>query len=166
MKPTISLLIVLGTIFLSACQADKKPTNNQLPAPSPVQPLNAPVATAGVQHYICPNNCAGSGGAAAGTCPTCGTQYVHNAAFHNQPGSSANSQQLPPAPILTNPQQTTPQQTTVPVPQNQSVAEEPAQNAAGVWHYVCSKNCGGTGGKRGYCPKCGAGLDHNDAYHQ
>ena len=38
----------------------------------------------GVQHYICPNNCAGSGGATEGTCPTCGSAYTHNQAFHNQ----------------------------------------------------------------------------------
>lgn len=172
MKPTFSLLIALVVMLLVACQSDKKPAATQLPTPAPVQPqsqpLNAPVATAGVQHYICPNNCSGSGGAAAGTCPVCGTQYTHNAAFHNQTGADANNQQLAPSPILTNPQQTTtPQQTTVPNPQTQpQPAAEPAQNTAGVWHYICSKGCTGGSGTRGLCAKCGAGMDHNQAYHQ
>ncbi len=161
MKPTISLLMVLLVLGMMACQSDKAPANNVAQSPN----MATPATTAVVQHYICPNNCAGSGSAQAGTCPVCGTQYMHNAAFHNQPGA-ANNTQLPPSPVMTNPQPVTSQQ----VPQNQQVqtpiTEEPAQNAAGVWHYVCSKGCEGGSGKRGFCAKCGAGLDHNPKYHQ
>lgn len=99
MKPTISLFLFFLAIVIMACQSDKTPTNNAAPLPN----ANAPVATAAVQHYICPNNCAGSGGAQAGTCPVCGAEYMHNAAFHNQPGA-ANNTQVAPSPVLTNPQ--------------------------------------------------------------
>ncbi|MEL6988061.1 MAG: hypothetical protein AAGK97_09530 [Bacteroidota bacterium] len=42
---------------------------------------------------------------------------------------------------------------------------EPAQNADGVWHFACSKNCGGGAGAAGSCPNCGSPLEHNSAYH-
>jgi len=44
-------------------------------------------------------------------------------------------------------------------------AAEPAQNAAGVWHYTCSKGCPGGAGKAGPCATCGGTLAHNSAYH-
>ncbi|MFN7116279.1 MAG: hypothetical protein ACK4TA_05730 [Saprospiraceae bacterium] len=159
MNPNITLLICVVALLFVACQSDKKPDQTQQPnTPMPVQ-------TAAVQHFVCPNNCPGSGGPESGTCPSCGMQYRHNEAFHNQPGAATSNTQLAPSPILTNPQQVTPQQTpqvqTVQTPQTQ----EPAQNAAGVWHYICSKGCEGGSGTRGMCAKCGAGLDHNQAYH-
>ena len=40
---------------------------------TPATATPTPVATAGVKHYTCPKNCAGSGGDAAGTCPVCGS---------------------------------------------------------------------------------------------
>lgn len=164
MNPKNSLLIALAIMAFVACQRDKQPAANQTQAPleMPAPNTSAPATTALVQHFTCPNNCANSGGMQAGTCPSCGAQYVHNAAFHDQPGNSnAGNQQLPPAPILTNPQPTMqPPQTPLPTPQG-----EPDQNAAGAWHYICSAGCAGGSGKRGYCSKCGAGLNHNDAYH-
>jgi hypothetical protein len=42
---------------------------------------------------------------------------------------------------------------------------EPAQNAAGVWHYTCSKGCAGGAGAKGNCATCGGPLAHNPAYH-
>lgn len=42
---------------------------------------------------------------------------------------------------------------------------EPAQNAAGVWHFTCSKGCPGGAGTQGNCAKCGNPLTHNAAYH-
>lgn len=42
---------------------------------------------------------------------------------------------------------------------------EPAQNAAGVWHYTCPKGCAGGAGSAVACPKCGSTLAHNAAYH-
>ncbi len=43
---------------------------------------------------------------------------------------------------------------------------EPAQNAKGVWHYICAKGCEGGAGAQGTCAKCGGPLQHNAAYHQ
>lgn len=42
---------------------------------------------------------------------------------------------------------------------------EPAQNAAGVWHFTCAKGCEGGAGSAVACEKCGATLVHNAAYH-
>ncbi|RMF20799.1 MAG: hypothetical protein D6765_16450 [Bacteroidetes bacterium] len=117
------------------------PANN--PAATPATPA-APAASATgvVHHYICPNNCEGSGGDSQGVCPVCGTAYVHNQAFHNQqqPATQINPTQTPPTPSA-------------------------EKNAAGEWHYVCSANCGGGAGAQGSCPLCGAPLTHNAAYH-
>lgn len=105
----------------------------------------APAAASNVPHYICPNNCAGSGGSDQAKCPVCGTDYVHNQAYHAQQPQSA------PTPTPT---------TTLPQP-----APEPAQNAAGVWHYTCAKGCAGGSGTAGTCASCGGALAHNSAYH-
>ena len=43
---------------------------------------------------------------------------------------------------------------------------EPAQNAAGVWHYTCSAGCAGGAGSAIACAKCGKTLAHNPAYHK
>ncbi len=98
-----------------------------------------------VHHYICPNNCEGSGGASAGACPVCGTAYVHNQDFHNQ--------------VNTN--------TVTPV-DNPTIATPPtnaAQNASGVWHYTCPSGCAGGAGSATACASCGTTLVHNADYH-
>ena len=104
-------------------------------------PVGGPVASS-VQHYYCPNSCEGSGGDNAGTCPVCGTAYVHNQAWHNTPAASNNAIN----------------QVTSPVP-------EPAQNANGVWHYTCTNGCSGGAGSAVPCSQCGSTLVHNSAYH-
>jgi hypothetical protein len=42
---------------------------------------------------------------------------------------------------------------------------EPAQNAAGVWHYTCTNGCEGGAGTAIACAKCGTLLVHNSRYH-
>lgn len=110
-------------------------------------------ATGGVQHYYCANNCAGSGGDAAGTCPTCGTEYTHNQAWHNQnavsTSTTSNIQDV--STNITPPGQATP---------------EPPQNAAGVWHYTCPNGHSGGAGAATPCSECGTTLVHNTLYHQ
>lgn len=55
--------------------------------------------------------------------------------------------------------------TTTPTPPDAPTAE-PAQNAAGIWHYTCGKGCAGGGGSAGTnCATCGGPLAHNQAYH-
>ncbi len=157
MRIAITLTFALAAILFSAsCKRDAKTgtTTDSQTTTAPAQ--GAAVATA-VKHYICPNNCAGSGGDAAGTCPVCGSEYLHNDAFHNQPGQ----------------QPATPQQPTVTAPQSgqspviqMPPSNDPPQNAKGVWHYICSNGCAGGSGTAGTCPKCGGTLAHNDAYHQ
>lgn len=124
-----------------------EPNGALTPAPAAAAPAGT------VMHYICPKGCAGSGGPGAGTCPTCGSEYVHNDAYHqNQP-----QQTTPPA---GGNEQLNLQ--TVPPPTSQ----EPPQNAKGVWHYTCPKGCAGGAGAAGPCPKCGTALAHNPVYHQ
>jgi hypothetical protein len=108
-----------------------------------------------VPHYICANNCVGSGGASAGNCPVCGDPYTHNQAYHNQTTTTTPST----SPITTTPITTTPQTTTPPTP-------PAATNAAGVYHYTCSNGCAGGSGSQGVCATCGNPLAHNTAYHQ
>lgn len=111
-----------------------------------------PVATGSVHHYICPNNCEGSGGATQVNCPVCGTQYVHNQAYHTQAPSQGTTD--PGATTVTPGATTTPSN------------PPPAQNAAGVYHYTCPNGCEGGAATAGTCASCGAALAHNSAYHQ
>lgn len=111
-------------------------------------PTTSSLGTGGVQHYICANNCEGSGGAAAGSCPVCSNPYTHNQAWHSQ----ASNQTSTPTPGTT---------ITPPAPRT----PEPAQNAAGVWHYTCAAGCAGGAGSATACSGCGATLAHNTAYH-
>ncbi len=112
--------------------------------------------TGGAKHYTCPKNCKGSGGDAAGTCPVCGSAYVHNQAFHAAGANNAP----PPSPAGTaTPTTAAPTTATPPAP-------SPAQNAAGVFHYTCAKGCAGGAAAAGKCAKCGGDLAHNAAYHQ
>lgn len=120
-----------------------------------------------VHHYICPNNCEGSGGGAPGNCPVCGTEYAHNQAWHNQAQNSAPAEMPATTPdgreiqTMTFPGSSN----AAPIPTPTSTPE-PAQNAAGVWHYICEKGCAGGAGAAGSCAKCGGALTHNAAYHQ
>jgi len=148
---SISFILLLSITFYS-CDNDRairEKAAQTLPQPSPQMNTNQmPVsgAMAGVQHYICPNNCEKSGGPAQGNCPVCGTAYLHNQAFHANDAQN----QAPP----------TPNPATTPTP-----TAEPAQNAVGVWHYTCAKGCAGGAGTATACSKCGGTLVHNAAYH-
>lgn len=138
-------IIILALLTFCCCDS-KVDRPEPVLTPQQVQQQNQaqaiqtiPSGAANVQHYYCANNCAGSGGDSAGTCPVCGSEYVHNQAWHNQ-GQNAISTQSTPAP-------------------------EPAQNAAGVWHYTCSSGCSGGAGSAVACSQCGSTLVHNTAYH-
>lgn len=86
---------------------------------------------------------------------------VHNQEWHNQP---QNQNPTPP----TSPLTTTTGTTTAGTPPITATPNtpEPAQNAAGVWHYTCSNGCAGGGGSAIACATCGQTLVHNAAYHQ
>lgn len=122
-------------------QTQTQPIN---PSQNQSAPLEVSTNGSAVKHYICPNNCAGSGGDQQVNCPVCNTQYVHNDKFHQQPGQQ-NVQTQP---------TTTAQQ-----------AVAPATNTKGVYHYICDKGCPGGSGIRENCAKCGTLLSHNQSYH-
>jgi len=164
------IILLLGSVIsLCACN-DKSDARKQKARESlgvsetatqpnvvtPPPPTTEPAQNAeGVWHYTCAKGCAGGAGA-AGTCATCGGQLAHNSAYHSTTNSTATATN----PITTNPI-TSP--TTPPIP---PPTTEPAQNAAGVWHYTCSKGCAGGAGAVGPCGTCGGTLAHNAAYHQ
>lgn len=157
MKRISTILIATLLFFVMACSNDKAPSNpgpQQVipPTNQPAPPINtntidnsaasnAPNA-AGQFHYVCPNG-DGGGAGAAGACPNCGAQLVHNQAFHDNPAQNT--------PQINNP--ITPQTPT-----------NTAQNAAGEWHYACPNGHPGSG-TAGSCATCGAQLAHNQAYH-
>jgi hypothetical protein len=157
MRQLALYLLLLSTVLLmTQCGNESSaPTSAAEMAPEPGIQINpvevAPPGT--VFHYICPNNCDGGGGPGQGACPVCGTELVHNDAFHNQPGAPPDDVQM----LNTPPAGLTP-----PTP----AVAEPAQNAKGVWHYICSNGCPGGAGSATACAGCGNMLMHNSAYHQ
>ena len=129
-------------------------TNNSTPAAT-----NQNTGTAGAEyHYICANNCEGSGANAAGSCPVCGEELVHNTAFHSgdQGASSSNPQ------IIESSDDFTSKITPLGDPGNNAPA---AASGGSGFHYTCSAGCGGGGNAQGACPSCGAELVHNAAFH-
>lgn len=181
-------LVCSSCLIMVACQdGNKSTTKDNQPISAPLAPSNQPTVVnppgdgstapaasnqqgqSGITHYICVNNCVGSGSSGAGTCPVCGTAYVHNDAYHTVDQDIQNMQQgqaqpstpgnLPPS-VFNTPQN----QTTI---RNQpSTPPAPAQNAAGVYHYTCANGCAGGAGSASPCPTCGNALVHNQAYHQ
>ncbi len=114
-----------------------------------INPTDAAATSAGgVQHYICPNG-HDHGAPGMGTCPECGAEFIHNQAYHNNQTTATPS---------TSPG------TSVTVPPATS-STEPAQNASGVWHYICPNGHAGGAGSATACGECGTTLVHNSAYH-
>lgn len=114
------------------------------PNPASAKPVTAEPAqnAEGVWHYTCKIGCPGGAGSAT-NCSNCKNRLVHNTAYHSSPSSVADS-----APFA-----------------NQPTTPEPAQNAAGVWHYTCAKGCAGGAGAVTTCKTCGGTLAHNQGYH-
>lgn len=115
--------------------------NNIMAGTSNAAGSSASSNASGQYHYICANNCEGSGSDSSGTCPVCGETLLHNDAYHSS--ASAESITLPDA--------------------GTSFNVQPA--GGGQHHFVCSAGCGDGGTSQGNCPSCGAALVHNDAYH-
>ncbi len=165
---TICLLCTVVTIFSCGSEdpvRQQARENLVVPETPSLPPGTTPAATppaepaqnaAGVWHYTCSNGCAGGGGA-AGPCGVCGNQLAHNQGYHANNNTPAAT--TPGMPAVT----ATPSNT--PTPPVLPKAAEPAQNAAGVWHYTCTNGCAGGGGSAGTCGSCGGTLAHNQAYH-
>jgi len=152
-------------------------TTTPVTPPTPAEP---PQNADGVWHYTCSNGCAGGAGSAT-ACAGCGNTLAHNAAYHGNPpatptpagaaGAAAGGAIQPmggtPPTMFADPSKQPVNATigTQAAPM-QAAAAEPAQNAAGVWHYTCASGCAGGGGSATACATCGATLAHNQAYHQ
>ncbi len=169
-------LLISASLTAVACK-DNKDTTAETPATegeatSPGDAITIdPAATgnAGTQassgsgsepHYKCSKpGCTGSG-AAQGKCPVCGTDLVHNQAFHAQ-SQLASPGTAPDNAIQVAPSGDKNAQPSQPVQQGQPVA----QNAKGEYHYTCSKGHPGAA-MAGNCSKCGEALTHNQKFHQ
>ncbi|MEP6794710.1 MAG: heavy metal-binding domain-containing protein [Saprospiraceae bacterium] len=156
MKPLHFTILILAAalMFSMGCNSKKADAINEESSTVPkietkdsASFVNAAGEENIVQHFICPNHCKGSGGPAEGKCPVCGTDYVHNAAFHK--GSSIPEPAMKIDPV-----------THMAVPTHTE-----ARNANGVYHFICPKGDPGGAGVAGKCPKCGAELVHNQAFH-
>lgn len=177
-----TLLIACGsdapeqTSANQASQMETPPATNFNEQPATPQTVNHISPDGSVHHYICSDFCEGSGSETPGTCPVCSKSLAHNQAWHNQgnqqqpemqqPQMQQQQQQSagqPTSPLFRDGPQSQQMQTNQ---QNQPMMTEPAQNAAGVWHYICSAGCSGGAGTPGNCSQCGASLSHNAAYHQ
>lgn len=175
MKLTHLFLITLISIGLStiACKDSQGDTTSEetttgttdgsiVSDPIVMDPTIPPVTTgttgstgaSGESHYKCNTAGCKGGGDAAGKCPVCGAELVHNQAFHAQataPGASpANAVKIDP--------------TTGTPPANATPAPPTAQNAKGEYHYKCAKGHAGAA-SAGNCGTCGEALVHNQAYH-
>ncbi|MEL7222310.1 MAG: hypothetical protein AAGJ93_13380 [Bacteroidota bacterium] len=152
-------VVVLLALAFTACQGDTSNSNTTTNATTPATTTLPAAATGIVYHYTCPNGHPGASG--KGACSQCGTELVHNQAFHanDQPAAATNSnpmQQFAPAAAAAN--------STAPATPSPAAAS-PAQNAAGVYHYTCSSGCAGGAAGAGNCANCGNPLAHNQAYH-
>jgi 4-aminobutyrate aminotransferase-like enzyme len=159
----IAILLLSSVMFFYSCNDSSKtekqdnsksievvePSTNSTtvtPAATTAEPAQN---TSGVWHYTCRIGCPGGAGTAS-KCTNCGNILVHNTAYHGTTSTTSTSPFADPS--------STPAATPPPV-------AEPAQNAAGVWHYTCTKGCAGGAGAAGNCATCSSPLAHNSAYH-
>jgi hypothetical protein len=117
-------------------------------------PGTQPASTGTEKHYKCTKAGCTGGGDAQGKCPVCGSDLVHNQAFHAQAAGAPGSS--PDKAVQVNSQGGA---TPTPTP-----APPTAQNAKGEYHYTCAKGHPGAA-TAGNCAKCGEPLTHNQAYH-
>jgi hypothetical protein len=146
-------------VLMSACKDKGAADTTQEQTTSPEGTVNADPAAAVAgggteQHYKCTKAGCTGGGAAQGKCPICGSDLVHNQAFHAQNTPAGSS---PANPVQIDPKTGQPVANAQPTP-------PPAQNAKGEYHYTCAKGHAGAA-TAGNCATCGGPLTHNQAYH-
>jgi len=138
---------------------DQNAATQPVPATQPMPATQQPATqqaitqtTGPVEHFKCPAGHVGGGADAAGKCSVCGAELEHNAAYHQQPSQTQPTDQSKLQPEIT--------------PANTPPQTEPAQNAAGIFHYICPDGHAGGSGTQANCASCGKQLVHNDKYHQ
>ena len=155
-KTLLGLALLLFLAF-TACKNESSEAASTTAPATAVAP--GAVQSSGVEHYICPNGHIGYGSDTAGNCTQCSAALTHNQAFHaNDPAPAANpaiQMNQNPAIQMQDPSGAVAAPTT----------PEPAQNAAGVWHYTCASGCAGGAGSATACATCGNPLQHNQSYH-
>ena len=166
------LFLITGALTVVSCKDNKDAaaetpatTEGQVTAPGdavvvdPAAGANTAATPAnGEPHYKCSKpGCTGSG-AAQGKCPVCGTDLVHNQAYH------AKNQLATPGTNPDNAIQVAPSGNNA-ITQPVQQAEAVAQNSKGEYHYTCPKGHPGAA-MAGNCAKCGEALTHNQKFHQ
>nr|WP_321221675.1 hypothetical protein [uncultured Psychroserpens sp.] len=154
----LSIILFSLALFIYSCndksttqKQDADTSTNVVESTKEVTPpaTKEPAQNAnGVWHYTCIIGCPEGAGSAT-KCKTCGNTLVHNTTYHANSANSANSAPFASANAAN---------AATPPP-------EPAQNAAGVWHYTCAKGHTGGAGSAVACGTCGETLAHNKAYH-
>lgn len=154
----ITMLLLSSVLFFYSCNDKSKTPEQDTAKPAEVsdttkKPVISPTAepaqnASGVWHYTCRTGCAGGAGSAV-KCETCGNFLAHNTTYHAKANSTTDTSPF-----------ATPAPTTRP-----ATTPEPAQNAAGVWHYTCTKGHAGGAGSAVACKTCSTTLTHNKAYH-
>jgi len=139
--------IILAAMIMAGCGGPKGDPSTQNNTPDSLSQNVVATEEEAQLHFICPNHCKGSGGAQEGTCPVCGTAYVHNDAFHKGQPTPEPAMRIDPVTHQAVPTHTE------------------AQNAQGVYHFICPKGHPGGAGVAGNCPVCGTPLEHNAAFH-
>ena len=175
-KPAFLGVLSLAMMAFISCrdggstQSDSQPVRQSDPTPTlnTTQSIEAggntinltqPVDNGGTGfHYICANNCEGSGSNAQGQCPVCGEELVHNTAYHSGGGNNEAPQIIGADDDFSS--RIAPLGGSSPTPQTTAPATGNAQ-----FHYICSAGCGGGGSAQGTCPNCGESLTHNAAFH-
>jgi len=137
MRPILSIIFI-SILTLFSCMKSGKSSSKD------TTKTTVEVDKKKIDHYTCPKGHKGSD--KEGVCPDCKSIYVHNQAFHGKQ-------------LLTLPT----------VNSNVDVDKtkpEPAQNAYGDYHYICSNGHNGGSGTSGNCTVCSTKLTHNQAYHR
>jgi hypothetical protein len=173
MNKILSILFIATVLFACTPPADNTSESageqpafitdpNTATTPSEAAPAANTADVAGLQnlpaerkaHYTCPEFHPGSGGDAAGKCPVCGKDYVHNDVFHQLEGANAT----PAKTITVDPNQ--PSSGQPPIQINQSTP-----TAGKGFHFVCPDGHAGGAEAQAKCATCGKDLVHNDGYH-
>lgn len=155
---TFQAMLLSSFLFVVACNNEESKSDDttsdapavNTPTVQPAQNLEIDENTA---HYVCPSRCKGSGAEQKGTCPVCGSEYVHNpdAAFHKQqnptPPPDANKLNLDNV-----------QQLDVKKEGGEAGGTGPEYTS----HFVCPYHCKGSGSaQQGNCSVCGTAYVHN-----
>ncbi len=154
------LLVSVSLALMVSCKDSQTSSTEQAPATGTetttnMDPNSSPSTTVpGEPHFKCSKpGCTGSADA-QGKCPVCGSDLVHNAAYH---GNTVPQGSSPANAVPIDPKTGQPTANVQPTP-------PPAQNAKGEYHYTCAKGHPGAA-TAGNCATCGAPLTHNKAYH-